>query len=57
MEHLTGEDGEIEFPAMSKQQAIEELTALLAPVLTHHQGMAAAKREERFRAAINTLIH
>lgn len=31
---------------------IDELVELLAPVLTHGQGMRAAEREQRFRAAI-----
>lgn len=39
-----------------KQHAINELVELLAPVLTHHQGMLANSREERFRQALKALI-
>jgi hypothetical protein len=39
-----------------KEMAVNELARLLAPVLTHHHGMAAQDREDRFRAALETLV-
>ncbi len=42
--------------ATPKEQAVNEMVRLLAPVLTQGQGMAARDREDRFRAAVKTLM-
>jgi len=38
------------------EAAISNLVALLAPILTHHQGMAARGNEERARVAFRTFL-
>ncbi len=40
----------------TKQKAIDTLVEILAPVLTHGQGMRAREREEAFRKALADLV-
>lgn len=42
-------------PLVEEEDPIDALVDLLAPVLTHSQGMAARERESRFRNALAAL--